>query len=124
MMNGIGGSGDFTRNAYISIFLSPSVAKGGAISSFVPMVSHVDHVEHSTQIIVSEWGLADLRGLAPVARARQIIGKCAHPDYRDMLTEYLDHSLNAAYGKHLPHDLKHAFDWHTRFMETGTMKVS
>ncbi|HQR38760.1 MAG TPA: succinate CoA transferase [Blastocatellia bacterium] len=124
LMNGIGGSGDFTRNAYISIFLSPSVAKGGAISSFVPMVSHVDHVEHSTQIIVSEWGLADLRGLAPVARARQIIARCAHPDYRDMLTDYLDRSLETAYGKHLPHDLKHVFDWHTRFIETGTMKAS
>lgn len=54
MMNGIGGSGDFTRNAYISIFTTPSVAKGGAISSFVPMVSHLDHSEHSVKVIITE----------------------------------------------------------------------
>ena len=66
---GIGGSGDFARNAYVSIFMAPSVAKGGAISAFVPMVSHVDHTEHDTQIFVSEQGLADIRGLAPKKRA-------------------------------------------------------
>jgi succinyl-CoA:acetate CoA-transferase len=123
MMNGIGGSGDFTRNAYISIFLSPSVAKGGAISAFVPMVSHVDHVEHSTQIVVSEYGLADLRGLGPVRRARLLIEKCAHPDYRGALAEYLDRALETAPGKHMPHDLGHAFDWHTRYLQTGTMRA-
>jgi acetyl-CoA hydrolase/succinyl-CoA:acetate CoA-transferase len=123
MMNGIGGSGDFTRNAYVSIFLTPSVAKGGKISSFVPMVSHVDHVEHSTQVVVSEYGLADLRGLCPVRRARLVIEKCAHPDYRDALTEYLERALATAPGKHLPHDLAHAFDWHRRYIETGTMHV-
>lgn len=122
MMNGIGGSGDFTRNAYVSIFLTPSVAKGGAISSFVPMVSHVDHVEHSTQVVVSEHGLADLRGLGPVRRARLVIERCAHPDYRDQLTEYLDRALQTAPGKHLPHDLRHAFDMHTRYLETGSMR--
>lgn len=123
MMNGIGGSGDFTRNAYISIFLTPSVAKGGDISSFVPMVSHVDHVEHSTQIIVSEHGLADLRGLAPIKRARLLIDTCAHPDYRDALHDYLESALARSYGKHQPHDLKRAFEWHLRFIETGTMKT-
>lgn len=122
MMNGIGGSGDFTRNAYLSIFLTPSVAKGGHVSSFVPMVSHVDHVEHSVQVVVSEYGLADLRGLGPVARARKIIDTCAHPDYRDALREYLRHGLESAPGKHTPHDLRHAFDWHLRYLETGTMK--
>lgn len=121
MMNGIGGSGDFTRNAYISIFLSPSVAKGGRISSFVPMVSHVDHVEHSVQVVVSEHGLADLRGLGPVKRARLLIEKCAHPDYRAPLREYLERGLATAPGKHMPHDLRHAFDWHTRYLETGSM---
>ena len=45
-MNGIGGSGDFTRNAYISIFTCPSVAKEGRISAIVPMVSHEDHSAH------------------------------------------------------------------------------
>ena len=89
MVNGLGGSGDFARNAYISFFMSPSVAKGGAISCIVPMVSHTDHTEHDVQVLVTEQGLADLRGLAPVQRAKLIIEKCAHPDYRDALRDYL-----------------------------------
>src|SRR5690606_1665862 len=39
MMNGIGGSGDFARNARLAIFVTKSVAKGGNISSVVPFVS-------------------------------------------------------------------------------------
>ena len=62
MMNGIGGSGDFERNAYISIFTCPSVAKNGMISSIVPFCSHIDHTEHDVNIIVTEQGVADLRG--------------------------------------------------------------
>src|SRR6185312_4170196 len=65
IMNGIGGSGDFARNAFCNFFLSLSTAKGGAISAIVPMVSHVDHTEHDVQVVVTEQGLADLRGLAP-----------------------------------------------------------
>ena len=65
MMNGIGGSGDFTRNSYLSIFSCPSTAKGGKISTIVPLVSHMDHSEHSVQIVVTEQGLADLRGKDP-----------------------------------------------------------
>lgn len=122
MMNGIGGSGDFTRNAYLSMFLTPSTARGGDISAFVPMVSHVDHVEHSVQVMVSEHGLADLRGLGPLARARLIIERCAHPDYRPALREYLARGLEEAPGKHTPHDLRHAFDWHERYLETGSMR--
>ena len=68
MMNGIGGSGDFTRSAYISIFSCPSTAKGGCISSIVPMVSHQDHSEHSVNIIITEQGIADLRGKSPMYR--------------------------------------------------------
>src|SRR2546427_303877 len=78
MMNGIGGSGDFARNGYLSFFVTPSVAKGGKISCIVPMCSHVDHTEHDTQIIVTEQGLADLRGLSPRKRAQVIIDRCAH----------------------------------------------
>ncbi|NTV09713.1 MAG: acetyl-CoA hydrolase/transferase family protein, partial [Zoogloea sp.] len=70
IMNGIGGSGDFARNAFVSIFMTPSSAKGGAISCIVPMVSHVDHTEHDVQVIVNEQGLADLRGLSPKQRAK------------------------------------------------------
>ena len=122
MMNGIGGSGDFARNAYVSIFMAPSVAKGGAISAFVPMVSHVDHTEHDTQIIVSEQGLADIRGLAPRKRAEAIIEKCVHPSYRDAMREYTKESFATAKTKHTPHNLKKAFDWHIKLLETGSMK--
>ncbi len=78
IMNGIGGSGDFARNTFLNFFLSPSTAKRGAISAIVPMVSHVDHTEHDVNIIVTEHGLADLRGLSPRARARGS-SRCAHP---------------------------------------------
>lgn len=83
MMNGIGGSGDFARNARLGIFVTKSYAKGGDISSIVPMVSHVDHTEHDVDVIVTEQGVADLRGLAPKERVGLIIDNCAHPDYRN-----------------------------------------
>ena len=121
MMNGIGGSGDFARNAYISAFMTPSTAKGGKISCIVPMVSHVDHTEHDVQVVVTEQGLADLRGLAPRQRAELIIRKCAHPTYRDMLTDYYERALKQARGKHTPHILTEALSWHERFEETGSM---
>ncbi|CAF1302270.1 unnamed protein product [Rotaria sordida] len=121
MMNGIGGSGDFTRNAYISIFMTPSVAKDGKISSFVPMVSHVDHNEHSVQIMVSEQGLADLRAKTPKQRAELIIEKCVHPIYKDLLRDYFQHAQRVSFGQHTPHDLKQALSWHIRLQETGSM---
>lgn len=121
MMNGIGGSGDFTRNAYISMFMAPSIAKNGQISAFVPMVSHVDHNEHSVQIMVSEHGLADLRAKSPKERAKLIIDKCAHPMYRDLLREYFEHAQRVSFAQHTPHDLAQAFSWHVRLQQTGSM---
>ncbi len=120
MMNGIGGSGDFTRNAYISIFTCPSTQKFGAISTIVPMVSHEDHSEHSVQIVVTEQGVADLRGKDPHERAHLIIENCAHPDYRDELRHYFAQTMES----HTPHALAHAFDFHLRFLRNGTMKAS
>lgn len=117
MMNGIGGSGDFTRGAYVSIFVTPSVAKGGKISAFVPLVSHADHSEHSVHVIVSEYGVADLRGKNPRERAQCIIDTCVHPDYRPLLQKYLD---NAPTGQ-TPFDMYNAFAFHKAFMETGDM---
>lgn len=121
MMNGIGGSGDFSRNAYLSVFVTQSLAKGGKISSIVPMVSHVDHTEHDVDVIVTEQGLADLRGLAPRQRAQVIIDNCVHPDYRSQLQDYFDRALER--GGQTPHLLEEAFSWHTRLRETGTMKL-
>ena len=121
IMNGIGGSGDFARNAYLSFFMTPSTAKDGAISCIVPMVSHVDHTEHDVEIIVTEQGLADLRGLSPTQRARLVIEKCAHPDFRPALRDYFERALRDAPGKHTPHLLNEALSWHSRYVETGQM---
>ncbi len=121
MQNGIGGSGDFTRNGWVSCFVTPSTAKGGAISCIVPMVNHVDHTEHDVQVLITEQGLADLRGLAPRQRAIKVIENCAHPDYREPLLEYVKLAEKKANGHHTPHDLATALGWHVRFLETGTM---
>ena len=120
MMNGIGGSGDFTRNAYISIFSCPSVAKGGLISAIMPMVSHLDHSEHSVDILITEQGVADLRGKDPVQRAEVVIENCAHPDYRPLLREY----LKMGRGGQTPHTLKAALAFHETFLAEGNMKAT
>ncbi|MCS4245190.1 succinyl-CoA:acetate CoA-transferase [Rhizobium sp. BIGb0125] len=122
MMNGIGGSGDFARNAYMSIFVTKSIAKNGSISSVVPMVSHVDHTEHDVDILVTEVGIADLRGLAPRERAPVIIRNCVHPLYRDQLADYYERAVKR--GGHTPHILEEAFSWHTALREKGTMLSS
>lgn len=119
MMNGIGGSGDFARNAHLAIFVSKSIAKGGAISSVVPMVSHVDHTEHDVDILVTEQGLADLRGLAPRERAQVIIAQCVHPDYRAPLLTYFQAAC--AKGGHTPHVLRDALLWHSNLEDSGRM---
>lgn len=118
LMNGIGGSGDFTRSSYISIFACPSTAKGGNISAIVPLCSHIDHTEHSVQVIVTEQGVADLRGRDPHERTKLIIEKCAHPDYRDDLF----HFCNEMKSGHTPGSLQNAFIFHRQFLETGSMK--
>lgn len=118
IMNGIGGSGDFARSSAYTIFSCPSIAKGGAISSVVPMVSHTDHTEHDVHVIITEQGVADLRGLSPRERAELIIENCAHPDYRPMLRKYLARTTRG----HTPHDLRKAFSFHNAFTETGDMR--
>lgn len=117
MMNGIGGSCDFTRNAYISIFTTPSTAKDGKISSIVPMVSHLDQSEHSVKVLITEYGVADLRGKSPIQRAHCIIDNCVHPDYRDMLRRYLESAPKA----HTPMNIYTCFEMHKAFAETGDM---
>ena len=120
MMNGIGGSADFARNAFLSIFTTPSMAKGGMISSIVPMVTHTDSSEHSVRVLVTEQGVADLRGKSPSQRARLIIENCAHPDYKELLWDYL--RLAEGKGFHTPHTLSKAFAMHMAFSETGDMR--
>jgi acetyl-CoA hydrolase len=117
LMNGIGGSGDFTRNAFLSIFTCPSAVDGGKISTIVPMASHVDHSEHSVQVMVTEWGVADLRGKDPLERAELIIERCAHPDFRADLHRY----SRLSKGGHTPQSLGMAFAMHQQYLRTGDM---
>jgi len=119
MMNGIGGSGDFTRSARIAIFVTKSVAKDGKISSVVPFVSHVDHIEHDVDVLITEQGVADLRGLTPKQRALRIIENCAHPMYRPQLLDYYYEALSR--GGHTPHVIEKALSWHVNFAKNGTM---
>jgi succinyl-CoA:acetate CoA-transferase len=122
IMNGIGGSGDFARNAFLNFFVSPSTAKGGAISSIVPFVSHVDHTEHDVHVLVTEQGLADLRGLSPSARTERVIDHCAHPEFREPLRDYVARARAARpHARHTPHLLDEALGWHQRYLDTGSM---
>jgi succinyl-CoA:acetate CoA-transferase len=117
MMNGIGGSGDFARNAYLTFFFTASLGAKGKASSIVPMCSHIDHTEHDTDVFITERGVADVRGLSPKERAKVIIDNCAHPDYQPMLRDYV-----ARAGKqHTPHILDEALSWHSRLQKTGSM---
>jgi succinate CoA transferase len=118
MMNGIGGSGDFCRNSFLSIFTTPSTAKGGKISAIVPMVSHVDHSEHSVKILVTEHGVADMRGLSPIQRAEVIIDNCVDPAYKDILRKYLQLGVKG----HTPQNVNASLAFHSVFMKTGDMR--
>lgn len=117
MMNGIGGSGDFTRNSYFSIFTTPSTAKGGKISAIVPMVSHNDHSEHSVKVLITEQGVADLRGTSPRQRAELIIENCVAPEYKQLLWDY----LKICGQGHTPINLGACFGMHRQFAKTGNM---
>ena len=121
LLAGAGGAGVFASTGSISIFLGPSSSGKGKVSTVVPMVSHVDITEHCVDVIVTEQGYADLRGLAPHERAREIIEKCSHPDYRPLLTDYYQKAEKEA-GGHEPHLLSEAFAFHERFKKTGSMK--
>ncbi len=123
IQNGIGGSGDFARNAYLSIFMAASTARGGKISTIVPHASHVDHINQDVQVIVTEQGLADLRGLSPKQRAAVIIANCAHPDFRPQLADYYRRARDGSYGQQTPTLLTEALSWHQRFIDTGSMRA-
>lgn len=121
MMNGIGGSGDFARNAHISVFVSQAASKGDRISHVVPMVTHVDHNEHNVDVVVTDQGYADLRGLAPRERAELIIKRCVHPSYQAQIRDYFERAKDQVGGQ-TPHLLEEAFSWHVRLKQTGSMK--
>jgi acetyl-CoA hydrolase len=93
IINGIGGSGDFLRNAYVSIVHTPStrpLKDGRTVSCVMPYVRHIDHTEHDIKCIVTEQGYAintEIR--SGKGRAVDIIERCAHPYFRPLLHDYL-----------------------------------
>ncbi|KAJ5232824.1 acetyl-CoA hydrolase Ach1 [Penicillium chermesinum] len=115
MLNGLGGLRRF-----------PPKTDPTGVSCIVPFATHIDQTEHDLDVIVTEQGLADVRGLSPRERARVIINKCSHPDYKPILTDYLDRAefecLRKGMG-HEPHLLFQAFKMHQNFQEKGTMKI-
>lgn len=120
--NGIGGSGDFARNSAYTIFMSPATAKDGKISAIVPFATHIDHTEHDVSGIVTEYGFADLRGRSPKEKAKEIIEKCAAPEYRPILWDYVKRAMKKpSAGLHSPHMFEEAFGFHTRYLQTGSM---
>lgn len=89
IVNGIGGSGDFARNAALTVFTTKSTARNDTISCIVPQVAHVDHTEHDVHVVITEQGVADLRGLTAFERARVLIENCAHPKFRPALRAFV-----------------------------------
>lgn len=122
ILNGLGGSGDFARNSRLSIFVTKSYAKNGKLSSIVPMVSHHDHTEHDVHVIITEQGIADLRGLAPKEKVPLIIENCAHPDFKEQLWDYYHEAVKLSGNSQTPHNLEKALSWHIQAKKTGSMK--
>ncbi|MFO7926271.1 acetyl-CoA hydrolase/transferase C-terminal domain-containing protein [Natronomonas sp.] len=108
VINGVGGSGDFNRAGLVTVVALPSTAAGGDISRIVPMTPHVDHTEQDIDIVVTEHGVADLRGLGARERADAIV-EVADPSFRPDLDAYRERA--AEYGGHIPHDLETALEW-------------
>lgn len=120
IVNGLGGGANFAANAGLSVMMIVSTGKGGAISTIVPMVSHQDISEHDIDVVVTENGVADLRGKSDVERAREIIENCAGA-YKDQLRSYLERAVAA--GGHHPVLLDEALSWHIRLKQTGSMML-
>jgi acetyl-CoA hydrolase len=128
MLNGLGGSADFLRSAKYSIMHTPSTRPSKidphGVSCIVPMCTHIDQTEHDLDVVVTEQGLADVRGLSPRERARVIIDKCAHPLYQPILKDYFNKAesdcLRKGWG-HEPHLLYNTFDLHKALEKEGSM---
>ncbi|KAI9054174.1 hypothetical protein LZ554_001345 [Drepanopeziza brunnea f. sp. 'monogermtubi'] len=129
MLNGLGGSADFLRSAKYSIMHTPSTRPSKTdphgVSCIVPMCTHVDQTEHDLDVVVTEQGLADVRGLSPKERAKVIIEKCAHPEYKPILEDYFKKAefecMRRGWG-HEPHLLWNSFDMHKALDLEGSMK--
>ena len=130
IVNGIGGSGDFLRSGFLKIMHTPSSrptkTDPTGISCIVPHAQHIDHTEHDLDVVVTEQGLADLRGLAPRDRAHAIINNCVHPDYKDILNEYYDMAEKECIARGVGHEPQlwdRVFKMQLNNAQNGTMKI-
>lgn len=93
-ISGVGGQVDFVRGAAMSkggrsIIAMPSAAKGGTISKIVPVIDEgaaVTTSRNDVDYIITEYGIARLKGLSLKERAKALIN-IAHPNFRDELSE-------------------------------------
>ena len=70
--------------------------------------------------MITEQGIADLRGKSPMERAKAIIENCAHPDYRQLLWDYLHMSAKG----HTTHSVKAALGMHDTLQRKGDMRLT
>ncbi|MFV0518425.1 MAG: acetyl-CoA hydrolase/transferase family protein [Aminipila sp.] len=107
--SGVGGQVDFVRGAAMSldgkgkaIIAMPSVARkkdGSVISKIVPYIDHgaaVTTNRHDVDYIVTEYGIARMKGKSLQDRARALI-EIAHPDFREELKEEFKNRFNAEF---------------------------
>lgn len=118
VLNGLGGGTNFAHNAQLTIVLLPSTTANGKISTIVPMVAHHDIIAHDVDVIITEYGVADLRGLTDRERANSVIQNCTDA-YQEQLKDYYEEAVSK--GGHHPVVLNKAFEWHMRFQESKTM---
>ena len=99
--SGVGGQVDFVRGATMSkggrsIIAMPSTAKHNTISKIVPTItenSAITTTRNDVNCVVTEYGVAYLKGRTLKERARALI-KIAHPDFRDWLCEEFEKRYN------------------------------
>lgn len=91
--SGTGGQLDFVRGAYLapggkSFVALHSTAKAGTISRIVPRLHDAAVTDPRVDVhwVVTEFGMAELKGLSITERAQAMIG-IAHPAFRDELTQ-------------------------------------
>ena len=103
--SGIGGQIDFIRGASMgregkSIIAMRSTAAGGTISRIKPFLtpgSAVSTTRNDVNYIVTEYGIAHLKGRTLQHRAEDLI-KIAHPDFRPALIEEYEHRFQCKYN--------------------------
>ena len=103
-ISGVGGQVDFVRGAAMSrggrsIIAMPSTKRQGQISSIVPFIDEwaaVTTSRNEISYIVTEYGIADLKGRTVRDRARRLI-EIAHPRFRDELKQKFEHRFQAKF---------------------------